>query len=299
MDKRKLKLKSSLHKQLQSTSQSLIRSDSDEQMSSRTNSVVTQEKMNTSNDERVSNFVSSILRPQNTQSSVKSNPVDKGKKRNFCEIEEGVLEKDDCPISCKLLKNVTLSSKRSSNQILIGHKFLTSQQENEPSTSGISKPSNSTNLSVKKSSAQKRKVADTSLVDSDSDLDVLSNECTVRKKKCDETALNTNRWNVRNDDNDINDSPRKVLSLRHKSPVKPITKSNISQKKAKVKPKELHSHVASERHRDDNKRHSPKKSIVNIPSALSTLLQKCGIKLSTDGTHVLSKTCILFYSIEN
>lgn len=300
MDRRKLMLKSSLHKTLQPASQSLNRFDSDknEQTSSRTsraNSLTTsQEKINTVDVERVSSVESSVLKPLNSQSSVKSNSAVESRKRGFCEIEKDVSEKEEFVVSRNSSK-IKASSSKLSSQTSVGSKLsVTSQRENFMSSSNVSrtsKPANTTNLSMDKSMTRKRKATSPSLIDSDSDLDLSSDERTVVKRKRDDTMLDTSTQSISRDINS-NDSPAKVPSLGHRSPIKPITKSNISQRKDKLKkdkPKELHSYAESEKYRTNKKKQSPKKSNFCMPSVLSNFLQKCGIELSTNGMHILSK----------
>nr|XP_012219220.1 PREDICTED: Fanconi anemia group D2 protein homolog isoform X1 [Linepithema humile] len=297
MDKRKLMFKTSLHKDLQLANQSLKKTASiinSEQISSSTN-ITVQDKIDHLLDDRSSTVKSSTLKPlqPNNQLTVRNNLSIANRKRNLHEIE-----KDDSTAGCKLLN--TKTSKQLNSQISTSTASM-SQQENIHLTEdriSRSKKLNTSNSSMEKSVSQKRKVLSSNLAEetSDSDLDLSHDKYTVIKKKLNKTEVDRNAPYVTQDVGINHQSPRKTLSLVHRSPVEPITKSNVSQKKQQDK-KEFYSPVNLEKHninskqldkcKVNNEECSLKEQSFRI-SAFTNLLQKCGIILSIDDVHVLN-----------
>lgn len=308
MDKRKL-IRSSLHKDVQSTNQSLerINSISNKQASSCSTNVTTQEKNDSFHDGKLSDAGSSTLKSLNIYSRENNSSI-RNRKRSFCE-SENVLETNELvTIASKVSKGKTSMSKQLNSQVSMNTSFMSSQQENiqlsRNSVSMTNKFLNSANSSVKKSIAQKHKIANSNSSEetSDNELDLSYNEYNVKRKKQSKTTLDRSSKNIPQDTNISCHSPRKVC---HKSPIKTTTNPYVSQRKQQDKPKEFQFSTDSEKHKInnkelkkyiiDNKEHLPEKQNFHVSSVFSNFLQKCGIVLSTDGTYSLSK--FLYYYI--
>ncbi|EZA54061.1 hypothetical protein DMN91_000826 [Ooceraea biroi] len=283
MDRRKLKLKGSLHRNLQSDSQSSERADSI--ISSKQASLcTTKERSDSFIDRRLSGVGSSALKPLNSQSSVGSNSSMKSRKRNFYEIQNDASEEEDLIVSHKLSKTAVSRSKLNS-QVSMNTSVM-SPEDTRPSE-------NSTPIKRRYPFTNKSRVASPKITEEvpkrteeDSDLDVSFDEPTVIRKKH-KTTQNTNT---------DEDSPLKKGSTSYRSPIKPITKSNISQKKQHDTSKELYSATRLEKRKSTDK--LVEKCKVNSEDrsfrkqdelcVFSNFLQKCGITLSVDDVHVLN-----------
>lgn len=294
MDKRKFTFKS-LHKNLLLGEQSLEKTNSGSgQTSLHTTNIIMQDDTNSFNDEQLSDVELSVLKPLNTRPLIKSKSSTEDKKNKFCKNED-LLKKNNIIIKHKLSKNQTSILSSKSSQILERDvSSIRSQQSNYLSRNEVattSKSSTATNFEVEKSITQKRKISSSS-IDSDSDFDSSSNKY-IKKKKHNEAIINTT---TKYTDQNINtkNSSRKLLSQSHVSPIKPMTMSNISQKESQDKSKEFYFYTRSKQCNDNNKENSPKKSNFHTPSVFINYLWKCGIKLSTDGTYILSK--FLYYT---
>lgn len=283
MDKRKLIFNTGLHKNLQSVSQSLEQTDSilsDKQ----TNPPATnmQGKIDFSCDGKLSNIESS--KSLNNQSVAKNKSFIENEV-NFCEIEKDVSRKKNLTIDNKLLK--TKSSKQFNSQ----NTSATSQQHNDDHLSGINKLLHTANYPI----GQKRKSACLSEEASDSDLDFSYNKYTAIKKKRNEIILDINLQHDAQDIN-LNDSSGTRLSLISKTYVKSINESSTSQKKQNIYeesllPTELKKYRLTKNSEEcgiNNEENFSKKNFY-IPVIFSNFLQKCGITILNDGTHILSK----------
>lgn len=283
MDKRKLIFNTGLHKNLQSVSQSLEQTDSimsDKQINSHATNM--QGKIDLFCDGKLSNIESS--KSLNSQSVAKNKSFIENEV-NFCEIEKDISRKENLTVDNKLLK--TKPSKQFNSQIL-QNTSATSQQDNDDHLSGINKPLHTANYS-----GRKRKVACLPEEASDSDLDFSYNEHTAIKKKRNEIILDINLQHDTQDIN-LNNSFGKRLSLVSKTYVKSVTESSISQKKQNICEESLSSTELkkyrlknSEEYRI-NEEYFSKKNFY-IPIIFSNFLKKCGITISNDGTHILSK----------
>ncbi|KAL6256143.1 hypothetical protein P5V15_012263 [Pogonomyrmex californicus] len=302
MDKRKLMLRNSLHKNLQPINQSSERDIfSDEQTSSHTSSIDTmiqEEKSNSSHLKRnLSDIKLSTLRSLDNHSR-ESDLCIKSKKRSFCETETDISEKDNFALVHKTLKSKTLVSKQLNSQVSVDTSFMENQQKNiqhlsRNNISVTNKFSNVTNLPVEKSIVQNYEIASPNSSDaSDDDLNYSCNE--VIKKKQNETVINKKAKHVHNIDNNLS-SPR-AISLSHESSMKTIAKPYISQRKQQDKKYqsfiELEKYNINdkrlEKHRNKFKNHRSSEEQNCHISVFSDFLQKCGIILSTDGIYELN-----------
>lgn len=312
MDKRKLMLKTSLHKNLQLVDQSLKKVTNNEQTSSSSsNDTIIQDKIDDLFDGDKRSTVKSTLKLLNGQPTKKNLSIE-SRKRNFRDIDKDVSEKSDFTTGHKLLNAKTL--KQLNSQVSTSTVSAISQQENihlaENRIARSKKLLSIPNSSVEKSTSHKRKVSSSNSAEeiSDNDFDFLHNECTVIKKKRNKIEVNKNVQHVTQDIGTNHQSPRKTLSLIHRSPIKPITKSNISPKKQQDQSKELYLSESLEKHSINNKQSEKGKSNTKEfslkeqsfhMSILTNLLKKCGIVLSIDDTHVLSKFIIHIYFLIN
>jgi len=286
MDKRKLVSRSSLHKDVQSINQSLdkINSISDKQTSSHTN-CATQEKNESFHEGRLSDIRSSTLKPLNIHSKEKSSFI-KSKKRHFCETENNLSETDDFVVTSQVLK----IPKQLNSQVSTNRSFVTNQQENiHLSKNNVSlRKSLDTNPTIEETITRKNKITNHSLEDSDldDDFDFSCDEYNIIKKKQNKVTLDRNTKYTQN----INqNSPRKMC---HES-MKTVTKSNFSQRKQQDKSKEFQLLTKSQKYKVNDNKES--ENIINNKQHLpvfSQFLQKCGIVLSIDGIHILSKSSI-------
>lgn len=306
MDKRKLISRNSLLKDVQPINPSLerINSSSDKQMSSHITNMMTQEESESFHER--SDIRSSTLKSLNIHSKENNSSVN-DKKRYFCETENNVSETDDFAVTSQVLKKISIS-KQLCNQVSANTSFVTSQQEDihlsKNNVSMTNKSLDATNPSVAKST-MKRKIANLSEDSaSDIDLDFSYNERNIMKKKRNKTVLDRNTKPITQDTNISHSSPKKVC----RESIRTITEPHISQRK-QDKPKEFQSSTKlekykinkkSEKYIIDNKQHLPEKQNFHVPSVFSNFLQKCGLMLSTDGIHTLSKflcyTYLLFFN---
>jgi len=289
MDKRKLKLKTSLHKNLQDSQSSQLeqlesvisnkQSLTSNLSATSTISLTMKKKSDSFIDGKLSNIRSSVLKPLNSQSIAGSNASVKSRKRSFCEIkndtseeEEGEEEEEeeDSATSRKLSR--TISRSRHNSQSI--NTFVISPEN-------INSPGSSKSLIKhhypKRSRTVSSRITEEIFKEENSDPDSSFNESMVIKKKC-ETIQNVN----------ANDNPVKKDSMVYKSPVK-STKSNISQKKQHDKSRELYE--------SNNKAHLLRQQ--DVLSIFSNFLQKCGIILSINDVHILSKYFYVLYFIQN
>jgi len=289
MDKRKLKLKTSLHKNLQDSQSSQLEkleSVSDKRQSlatslSATSTVsLTMERKNDSFiDEKLSNIRSSVLKPLNSQSIVGNSSSMKSRKRNFCEIkndtseEEEEEEEEEDWITNRKLSRTIVSRSRQNSQVSINTSVISPENTYSP---GNSKSPIKRHYLKRSRIVGSRITKEVSKEAEKSESNSLFNESTIIKKKC-ETVQNVN----------TNDDPLRKDSIIYKSPAKSISKSNISQKKQHDKSRELYSSTISEKHEDNKEDHLPRWQ--NVPLVFSNFLQKCGIILSTNDIHILSK----------
>lgn len=296
MDRRKL-IKSSLHKNKQSINQSSlpegINSVGDKQISFLNSDIVTQEKSR-SFHERRSDIKSSTLKSLNIYSREKNDPS-KGRKRSFCESENGVSETDD--LASKLLKVTSSKSKQLASHVSTNASPVLSQQEtthlSRNCVSMTNKFLDTVNPFVERSIVPKSKIADPSSSEEISDdSDLPHNERNVIKKKLNKSALDRSTEHIIQDINVNRNSPlsRKMC---HESPIKTISKFYISQKK-QDKSMKCQLFTESEKHKASNKEHSPEKQNFHVPSIFSNFLQKCGIVL-TNGIYILSKFFCYIY----
>lgn len=308
MDKRKLMLGNSLHKDMQPINQSLerISSISNKQTSPHIISIITQEKSD-SFHERKSSDIRSTLKSLNNYSKEKNFSI-KGKKRSFYETENDTSEKDNFAVISKVSKIKTSESKQLNNQVSANISFMISQQENihlsRNSISMTNESLDTINSSVEKSIVEKHKIANPSLSEEASDNFDFSYEYNIKKKQ-NRTTLDKNTKHIIQDINISHSSPRKV-SLYHESSIKTITKSHLSQRKQQDKPKEFQL-SESETYKKINDKDKSERYIINKEyrpekqnfhtSIFSNFLQKCGVILSMDGLYTLSKFFWLYISL--
>lgn len=292
MDKRKLMLRNnSLHKDMQPINQSLerISSVSNKQTSPHITNI-TQEKSDSFHEGKSLDIKSSTLKSLNHYS--KENNSVKSKKRSFYETETDTSEKNDSAVTSRVLK-IKKSESKQLNQVSANISFLTSQQKNIHLSKNISmtnKSLDTPNSSMEKLILEKHTIANPSLSEeaSDNDFD-LSHEYNIKKKR-NRITLDRNTKQIQ----DINISHG--FSRKVSSPIKTITKSHLSQRKQQDKPKELSESETNKDKINDkksekciiNKEYLPEKQIFHT-SIFSKFLQKCGIILSTNGLHTLSK----------
>lgn len=280
MDKRKLKLKSSLHRDLQLDNQALERIDSVN--SNKQANLSSMEENDMFVDRRPSNLRSSVLKPLNSQQSIAgSNASLKSRKRHFGEIGNDE-EDEDLPITRKLSRAAVSRSRLHSE----------ASRNTSPENTRLSESKRRYPFSKRSKDSSPEITEEASKeAEEDSDLDASFNEATIIKKR---------HGTVRS----INDesSPKKG-SVLHKTPIKPVTKSNVSQRKQHDQSmsqsrKELYSPARSEKCRNTNKvvekckinnEEHIKFKRQNVPPVLYSFLQKCGIVLSIDDVHMLSK----------
>jgi len=297
MDKRKLKLKTSLHKNLQDNQFSQLEKlesvISDKRQSFATNLSatstisLTMERSDSFIDGKLSNIRSSVLKPLNSQSITGTNSSMKSKKRNFCEIkndtseeEEEEEEKEEDWITSRELSRTIVSKSRQNSQVSINTSVI--------SPKNIRFPGN--NKSPIKRHPKKSRTVDSRITEEvskeaeKSDSNSSFNVSTVIKRKC-ETIQNIN----------TNDDPFKKDCMVYKSPVKSIAKSNIFQKKQHDKSRELYSSTRSEKHRSNNEEDHLLGKWQNVASIFSNFLQKCGITLSINDIPILSKYFYVLY----
>jgi len=159
------------------------------------------------------------------------------------------------------------------------------------------------NPTIEETIIQKNKITNHSLEDSDldNDFDFSCDEYSTIKKKQNKLTLDRNTKYTQNSNQT---SPRKMC---HES-MKTVIKSNFSQRKQQDKSKEFQSFTKSKKYVNDNKeseniinnkQHLPEKQNFYVPSVFSQFLQKCGIILSIDGIHILSKSSIFLKKKEN
>ncbi|XP_018349683.1 PREDICTED: Fanconi anemia group D2 protein [Trachymyrmex septentrionalis] len=264
MDKRKLILRNSLHKDIQSSNQSLERSgSSNKEIDSYMTNIATQEKSESFYEGRLSDSRSTTL---NINSKEKNLSI-KGKKRNFCETEN-ISETDECPVTSKVLK----TSKQLNSQANISF----SQEHIHLSRNRVTmanKTLDTTNPSIEKSITSKNRSVNYLSEDSASDnnFDISYNDRNIAKKKQNKTALDRNTKCISPVINTSRNSPRKICQESFIS--RTFTEPRISQKK---QDKELQPASKS------NKQHLSKEQVFQEPSIFSNFLQKCGIILSTD-----------------
>jgi len=271
MDKRKLILRNSLHKDI-SSNQSLERSGSSKQIDSYMTNVATQERSQSFYEGRLSDSRSTTL---NINSKEKNLSI-KGKKRSFCETEN-ISETDECPVTSKVLR----TSKQLNGQALANTSF--SQENIHLSRNRVTMTNrtlDTTNPSVEKSVTSKNRSVNYLSEDSASDnnFDISYNDRNIAKKKQNKTALDRNTKCITSDTNISCSSPRKIC--QESSTNKTLIELCISQKKQQDK--ELQPASKS------NKQHLSKEQVFQEPSIFFNFLQKCGIILSTD-IHTLSK----------
>ncbi|XP_012062427.1 PREDICTED: Fanconi anemia group D2 protein [Atta cephalotes] len=249
MDKRKLILRNSLHKDIQSSNQSLERSgSSSKQIDSYMTNVATQERSQSFYEGRLSD----------------------SKKRSFCETEN-ISETDECPVTSKVLR----TSKQLNGQALANTSF--SQENIHLSKNRVTMTNrtlDTTNPSVEKSVTSKNRSVNYLSEDSASDnnFDISYNDRNIAKKKQNKTALDRNKKCITSDTNISFSSPRKIC--QESSTSKTLIELCISQKKQQDK--ELQPASKS------NKQHLSKEQVFQEPSVFFNFLQKCGIILSTD-----------------
>jgi len=297
MDKRKLIFNTGLHKNLQPVSQSLERTSSncsimsDKQTNFHATKIAMQEKVDLFCDGKLSNIGSS--KSLNRQSVVKNKSFVENKEINFCETEEDVSKKENFIVDNKLLKTKPLISKQLNSQIL-QNTSATSQQDNDDHLSGINRPLDTVNYSVRR----KRKVACSPEEASESDLDFSYNEHTAIKKKRNEIILDRNLEHDAHDVN-LNDSSGKRFSLGSKSSITESTsqkkQNRCEESLSPTKLKKYKLNKNSEQYRINNEEYLSKKQNFYIPPIFSNFLQKCSITISNDSTYVLSKFLILLY----
>lgn len=311
MDKRKLILNTGLHKNLQLVSQSLERTGSitsNKQTSSHAINIAMQEKFDLLHDGKLSDIGSS--KSLNSQSKVKNKSLIENKEIHFRESEKDMLKKDNFAVDNKLLKTKTLISKQFNSQIL--ESTAISQQDNNH-LSGEGVPIMNKSLHVaNRTVGRKRKITSSPEEASDSDLDFLYNERTAVKKKRSEITSDKNSQHIAQDINLNRDSTEKRLSLVSKSSVKPNTRSSISQKKQQDKEsvsstelKKYRLNKNLEECRINTEEYFSKKQDFRVLPVFSNFLQKCGITISNNGIHILSKyffflilcTCLYFLFI--
>lgn len=292
MDRRKL-IKNSLHKNKQPINQSLerINSISDKQ-SSCSSDVATQEKSDSFHERKLSDARSSTLKSLNIYSREKNNSSIKSRKRSFCESENDMSETNDLVVASKISKVKSSKSKQFDDHILENTSLVSSQQTNihlsRNCVSTTNKFLDTANPSMEKSITQKSKIANPSTSEETSDdPDFSHNEYNVIKKKLNKTILDRNTEHIQ--DIDISYNSPSSRKMHHKSSIKTITKPCTSQKKQE-NPKEF---TESEKHKINNKECFPEKQNFHVPSIFSNFLKKCGIVLSTNGIHILSK--FLYY----
>jgi len=292
MDKRKLISRSSLHKDVQPINRSLdkINFISDKQTSSYTN-IVTQEKNELFHEGRLSDIRSSTLKPLNSHSKEKSSFV-KSKKRNFCETENNLSETDDFAVTSQVLK----IPKQLNSQVSTNISFVTNQQENiYLSKNSASLRKLDTNPTIEETIIRKNKITNHSLEDSDldNDFDFSYDEYNIKKKQNKVTLDRNTKYTQ-----DININQNSPRQMCHES-MKTVT---ISQRKQQDKSEEFQSFTKSKKYKVNdnkeseniinNKQHLPEKQNLYVSSVFSQFLQKCGIILSVDGIHMLSKSSI-------
>ncbi|KYN44497.1 Fanconi anemia group D2 protein [Trachymyrmex septentrionalis] len=222
MDKRKLILRNSLHKDIQSSNQSLERSgSSNKEIDSYMTNIATQEKSESFYEGRLSDSRSTTL---NINSKEKNLSI-KGKKRNFCETEN-ISETDECPVTSKVLK----TSKQLNSQANISF----SQEHIHLSRNRVTmanKTLDTTNPSIEKSITSKNRSVNYLSEDSASDnnFDISYNDRNIAKKKQNKTALDRNTKCISPVINTSRNSPRKICQESFIS--RTFTEPRISQKK--------------------------------------------------------------------
>ncbi|KYM80554.1 Fanconi anemia group D2 protein [Atta colombica] len=228
MDKRKLILRNSLHKDIQSSNQSLERSgSSSKQIDSYMTNVATQERSQSFYEGRLSDSRSTTL---NINSKEKNLSI-KGKKRSFCETEN-ISETDECPVTSKVLR----TSKQLNGQALANTSF--SQENIHLSKNRVTMTNrtlDTTNPSVEKSVTSKNRSVNYLSEDSASDnnFDISYNDRNIAKKKQNKTALDRNTKCITSDTNISCSSPRKIC--QESSTSKTLIEFCISQKKQQDK----------------------------------------------------------------
>lgn len=291
MDKRKL-IKNSLHKNKQSINQSLERINSigDVQSSScSSNIMMGKEKSDSFQERKLSDIRSSTLKSLNIYSRERNDPSVKNRKRSFCESEYDISKTDDLAVTSKILKVKSSISKQFDSQAQLANTSYTlSQQENmhlsRNSTSMTNKFLDTANPSMEKSIAQKPKITNpNSSEERDSDdPDLSHNEYNVRRQKLNKTILDRNTKHI-----SISHNSSLSGKMCQKSSNETIARPTSQRKQDK--PQEFQLSIESEKHTINNKEYISEKQNFHVSSVFSNFLQKCGIVLSTDGIHTLSK----------
>ncbi|XP_039315716.1 Fanconi anemia group D2 protein homolog isoform X2 [Solenopsis invicta] len=282
MDKRRLMLRNnSLHKDLQSIhnqSSEEINFLGNKQLSSHSSSIITQEKTDSFHEEKL-DIASSTLKPLNVYLKEKDASSGKGKKRNYCETENDVLEMDDVTTASKVLKK-TLMSKQLGSQVPDAS-FRTSQQDIYLSRGGVSMRNKSSTGLI----ATQSKLLDVDNLEK-------SMERSVQKHK----IANLNSEETL-DDNDFDFSYNKHVTKKKgikttlDRSVKGVTQNRKQQDKEfqlSAKSERYKINKESEGRIINNKEHLPEKQNIYVPAIFSNFLQKCGITLSADDTYTLS-----------